>query len=260
LLQKDRDLIIDANIYLGNWALRRITGGNADAVIQMMDSFEIEKAFVSSMNGVLYRNCNEANIELLDGIGGTYDRLVTFAVINPAYPGWEDDIVDCFEEFGFQGVKIHPGFHGYRIADEQVQPFFQELQERGIPISYSARMEEGIEHWALRGLENPTGREVDKLLSDFPGLRMLITDLIGFDDIYAQLIPRENLWLDISHLRRGDELEVMVKRFGASRLVYGSAFPFRCINSPMIVMEHARISEQERDAIMGLNAERFLNE
>jgi len=252
-------LIIDANIYLGNWAFRRVTGGNADEIIQMMDSFSIGKALVSSMNGVMYRNCQEANIELLEGIGNAGERLVRFAVINPAYAGWEEDVVDCFEEFGFQGAKIHPGFHGYRISEELVQPLFRYCAENNIPISYSARMEEGIEHWALRGLENPTGIEIDKLLAEYPGLRMLITDLIGFDDVFSQLIPRDNLWLDISHLRRSDELESMIKRFGAKQLCYGSAFPFRAVNSPMIVMEYARISEEERAEIMGFNAERFLN-
>jgi predicted TIM-barrel fold metal-dependent hydrolase len=252
-------VIIDANIYLGNWALRRVAGGSAAEVIQMMDSFGIGRAFVSSMNGVMYRNVQEANIELLDGIGRETERLVPFAVISPAYPGWADDIVDCFEEFGFRGVKIHPGYHGYRLSDEQVQPFFSQLEEMGIPVSYSARMEEGIEHWALRGLENPTGNELDKLLSDFPGLRLLITDLIGFDDIFGQLVPRPNLWLDISHLRRADELETMIGRFGARRLVYGSSYPFRCINSPLNVMEYARISDDDRQAIMGLNAEKYFS-
>jgi predicted TIM-barrel fold metal-dependent hydrolase len=126
-------------------------------------------------------------------------------------------------------------------------------------VSYSARMEEGIEHWALRSLENPTGNEIEKLLSDFPRLRFLVTDLIGFDDIFTQLIPRDNLWLDISHLRRGDELEAMIESFGASRLVYGSAYPFRCINSPLLVIEYARINSDEREMIMHGNAERFLN-
>ena len=252
-------MIIDANIYLGNWALRRVTGGSADEVIQMMDSFNIEKAYVSSMNGVMYRNCQEANIELLEGIGDATERLIPFAVINPAYPGWEDDVVDCFEEFGFRGVKIHPGFHGYRLSDENVRPFFAQIEEMDLPLSYSARMEEGIEHWALRGLENPTGNEVDGLLSDFPALRMLITDLIGFDDIFAQLIPRKNLWIDISHLRRGDELEAMIHRFGVHQLVYGSSFPFRGINSPLNVIEYAHININDRNAIMKLNAERLLN-
>ena len=252
-------MIFDANIYLGNWALRRVTGGNADEIIRMMDSFSIGKALVSSMNGVMYRNCQEANIELLEGIGNARERLVPFAVINPAYAGWKDDVIDCFEEFGFQGTKIHPGFHGYRISDEPVQPFFRYCADNDIPISYSARMEEGIEHWALRGLEYPTGREIEKLLAEYPGLRMLITDLIGFDDIFAQLIPQNNLWLDISHLRRGDELESMIGRFGAKQLCYGSAFPFRAVNSPMIVMEYARISDEARAEISGLNAERFLN-
>jgi hypothetical protein len=251
-------LIIDGNIYLGNWALRRVTGGSAGEVIQMMDSFNIRKAFVSSMNGVLYRNCQEANIELVDGIGKMTERLVPFAVINPAYAGWEDDAVDCFEELGFKGAKIHPGFHGYSLFDEHVRPFFAQMEEMGIPISYSARMEEGVEHWALRGLENPTGDDVDELLSYFPGLKMLITDLMGFDDIFPQLIPRENLWLDISHLRRDDELEAMIRRFGPGQLVYGSSYPFRCINSPLIVMEYARITKEDRNAIMGLNAAKFL--
>ena len=59
---------------------------------------------------------------------------------------------------------------------------------------------------------------------------------------------------------RASELEAMVHRFGAHHLVYGSSFPFRAINSPMNVIEYARVNLDDREAIMGLNALKFLGD
>jgi hypothetical protein len=253
-------LIIDANVYLGTWALRQVSGGSGAEALEMMGRYHIDKAFVSSMRGVMYRNPQEANRELMDDIRGCEDRLIPFAVINPAYPGWEDDFEDCFEASGFKGVKIHPGYHGYRITDDFIRPFFKLIAGKGLPVSYSARMEEGVEHWALRGLINPTGAEIDELLNELPDLRLLITDLIGFDEIFKHLSPRDNLYVDISHVRRGDELETLCRRFEPERLLFGTGYPFRYPDSPMIALDYAHLELGVREGILGFNALKFMSE
>jgi len=252
-------LVIDANIYLGTWALRQVTGGTAVEALEMMNAYNIGKAFVSSMRGVMYRNPQEANYELIDDIKGYEDRLIPFAVINPAYPGWQNDLDNCIEKLGFRGVKIHPGYHGYRISDDGIWPFLKLIAQKGLPVSYSARMEEGIEHWALRGLINPTGAEIEELLNKLPDLRLLITDLIGFDEIFKHLTPRRNLYVDISHVRRGDELETLCRRFDTDQLLFGTAFPFRYPDSPMIALDYAHLELGVREAILEYNALRFLS-
>ena len=250
--------MIDANIYLGTWALRQVTGGTAGEALEMMDRYKIDKAFVSSMRGVMYRNPQEANYELVNDIKGNEERLIPFAVTNPVYSGCAEDFEECFDVLKFRGAKIHPGYHGYKISDDNVRPFFRLVAKKGLPVSYSARMEEGIEHWALRGLLNPTGDEIDELLDELPGLRLLITDLIGFDEVFKHLVPRDNLFIDISHIRRGDELEALCRRFGSEQLVFGTAFPFRYPDSPLIALEYAHLEPGVGEAITADNAMRFL--
>ena len=252
-------LVIDANVYIGTWPLRQVTGGTAAEAIEMMDRYHIDKAFVSSMHGVMYRNSQEANYELLREIRDHEERLIPFAVINPAYPGWEKDFIDCIEVLDFKGVKIHPGYHGYRISDDNVRRFFELVATKGLPLSYSARMEEGIEHWALRGLINPTGAEIDELFERLPDLRLLITDLMGFDEIFKHLVPRSNLYVDISHVRRSDELEALCRRFGPDQLVFGTAFPFRYPDSPMVALEYADLEPGAMEAIVESNALNYLS-
>lgn len=40
-----------------------------------------------------------------------------FAVINPAFPGWERDFEICFENMGFKGLRLFPTYHGYNLSD-----------------------------------------------------------------------------------------------------------------------------------------------
>ncbi len=44
------------------------------------------------------------------------DRLIPFAVINPTYAGWEDDLKTCHEGLGMRGLRLYPGWHNDRLS------------------------------------------------------------------------------------------------------------------------------------------------
>ena len=106
-------MIIDVNAYLGHFAFRRLRHNTAADLLRLMDSKKIDKAVVSSASAITYRNPQAGNEDLAAEIRRHRDRLIPFAVINPSYAGWQDDLKICRDDFG---ILRRGNGHGRRRA------------------------------------------------------------------------------------------------------------------------------------------------
>ena len=104
-------MIIDVNAYLGHWPFRQLRHNTASGLLKLMDKNGIDKAIVSSINAIFYKNCHSGNEELAAETKAHRDRLIPFATLNPEYPGWEDDLKHCHEDFGMTGLRLLPHYH-----------------------------------------------------------------------------------------------------------------------------------------------------
>jgi len=75
--------VVDANAFLGRWPFRKLEY-DADDLVALMDEAGVDRAFVSAMGSVTYRNVQHGNRELAAAVEGHEDRLVPVATINPA--------------------------------------------------------------------------------------------------------------------------------------------------------------------------------
>ncbi len=88
-------MIIDLHAHLGHYPFRRLRHHTAPGLLGLMDRSGIDKAVVSSLNAVFYRNVHEGNRDLRAATGRvatgqavtgqTADRLIPLATVNPRY-------------------------------------------------------------------------------------------------------------------------------------------------------------------------------
>jgi predicted TIM-barrel fold metal-dependent hydrolase len=74
-----------------------------------------------------------ANHHLAELVKGESDRMVGFAVVNPADPGAVDELQRAHDE-GLRGVKMVPS--GWYPYDDAVQPLFARAAELKLPILF----------------------------------------------------------------------------------------------------------------------------
>ena len=110
-------MLIDTNAYLGSFAFRRLRHNTPDALLRLMDEKGIDKAIVSSASAITYRNAQSGNEQLAAAVTSHRDRLIPFAVVNPFYAGWQDDLKICHEELGMKGLRLYPKWHNYALSD-----------------------------------------------------------------------------------------------------------------------------------------------
>lgn len=84
-------MLIDVNTYIGHWPFRQLRHNTAEAMVKRMDQHGIDQAVVASIHGIFYKNVHPANEELAKAVRRYRDRLIPFATLNPAYPGWETE-------------------------------------------------------------------------------------------------------------------------------------------------------------------------
>src|SRR5438552_5787870 len=128
-------MTIDVNAYLGHFAFRQLRHNTAAGLLKLMDGKGIDRAVVSSASAITYRYTQAGNEELAREVRDHPDRLIPFAVLNPFYAGWQDDLKVCQQEFGMRGVRLYPKWHNYRLSDRSCLDLVSAAAERGIVIS-----------------------------------------------------------------------------------------------------------------------------
>jgi len=68
------------------------------------------------------------------------ERFIPFAVINPIYAGWRDDLEVCVKKMGMKGVRLYPKYHDYEITDPSLVELVKRVRDHGLPVAFKIRM------------------------------------------------------------------------------------------------------------------------
>jgi len=256
-------MLIDVNAYLGHFAFRRLRYNTAEELLKLMDEKGIDKAIVSSASAITYRNAQSGNEELLEEVKGHEDRLIPFAVINPAYAGWEDDLRICCEEFGMKGLRLYPKWHNYELSDPRCVELVNRATEMGMVISIPIRVEDYRQRSWLVDVPDVPLDEIAELVRRCPEAKFILVNGIGFVNSPlgqkgSELPP--NYYIEISRLSAllRNEIGQLIENIGAERIVFGTGIPFKYPDPSLVKLEVLEISEEEKEMIRWKNAAKLL--
>ena len=134
-------MLIDINAYVGHWPFKQLKYNTCKQLLSRMDQFGVSKSVVTNLNGLFYKNTQNANAELFNEIGSLRQeqRLLPFAIINPVYPGWENDFKKCVAS-GVRGIKLYPQYHDYELLDPACLELVKMARDEGLIIGLTMRM------------------------------------------------------------------------------------------------------------------------
>jgi len=257
-------MILDVNAYLGHWPFRRLRYNTPEGLIKLMKKAKIDLAVVSSASSVLYRNCQEGNLELHEEIRGHKNRLIPFACINPNYAGWREDLQYCVDEIGVKGLRLHPNYHDYDLSGENATALIQEATKRGLPLSVTLRMEdERQSHWLVKVPGVPV-HQIIEAINRSPEATFILTYLHfqEAEQILNACPKRQNFFIETtSPYLLGDypnHLQTLIDRIGVHRILFGSGMPLKYPQAALLKVEHLQVSEEDKEKILGENAAKLL--
>ena len=252
-------MMIDVNAYLGYFAFRHLRYNTPDALLRLMDAKQIERAVVSSISAVTYRNTQPANEDLFAAVKPYRDRLIPFAVVNPFYAGWQDDLKICHEEFGMKGLRLYPKWHNYALADACANELVAAATRRDMVLSIPLRVEDYRQRsWLVDVPDVPHGEIVD-LVKNHPGTKFILVNGANFSRSPLGRAGNElpgNYWIEISRLSAlmRNEIGQLLDTLGPDRLVFGTGMPLKYPDPALLKLEVLDASEEVKDRIRGGNA------
>ena len=251
-------MIIDCNAYLGHWATRRLRYNTPEGLLKLMDRAGIAKACVSSASAILYRNSQSGNEELAEMIEGHCDRLIPFAVINPAYAGWQKDLRWCCELLGAKGLRLYPSYHNYALRDGRCAELVKAATEMDLLVSIPIRQVDYRQrHWLVNAPDLSLA-DLAALAAAHPKARFILLEGAGYmgSDLVkkAKDLPT-NYWIEISRPDAvyTDEIGELLKALGAERLVFGSGIPFKYPEPAVLRIEVMNASPEDKERIRNGN-------
>jgi predicted TIM-barrel fold metal-dependent hydrolase len=255
--------MIDVNAYLGPFAFRPLRHNTAAGLLRLMDRKRIERAVVSSAAAITYRNSQAGNDEIAADIKAHRDRLIPFAVLNPAYADWQHDLRVCQEQYGMKGVRLYPNWHQYRLTDSICREFVQAAAARKMAISIPMRVEDRRQgHW-LADVPDVSHADSADLVKAVPEAQFIFNNGTGYA---GSALGRKdnglpnNYVIDISLINDlvANELGALLRNLGDDRIVFGTGMPFHYPDPALLKLEVLDASAATKQKIAEGNARRLL--
>jgi predicted TIM-barrel fold metal-dependent hydrolase len=255
--------MIDVNAYLGHFAFRQLRNNTASELLRLMDRKKIERAVVSSAAAITYRNAQSGNEEIAAEVKGHRDRLIPFAVINPAYADWKHDWQVCQEEFGMRGLRLYPHWHSYNVNDDRFLELVRLAAARKMPVSIPFRVEDRRQQSWLVDIPDITHMEAVGLVKAVPEARFIFGNGTGFAGSPLGRkdsgLP-DNYFIEISLLTAlvANEIGQLIQNLGDDRVLFGSGMPFHYPDGALLKLEVLNANPATKEKIARGNARKLL--
>lgn len=248
--------MFDANAKVGHWPYRPVK--DLDAQLGVMDTLEIGRAVVSSLDAVFYLNPQEGNENLLRATEAHRDRLLCFAVLRPNIAGWEDDLETCLRAYEMKGVVLYPNYHRFSLLDARLAPLMEQAAASGFPVCVQMGLEDVRRQFDRAIVENVPLDDLMAFVAAYPQTRVVGLGL-KFGELEQMPAPLpQNFWFDTSNYEQMGDLEHAVPKFGADRMLFGTNTPVYNMHANVMKLNWADIPDTARQAIAAENLERML--
>lgn len=252
-------MIIDSNTYVGRWPFRRLSYAGARGLMSLMQRTSTDVALAAPLAGAFYRDCLSAVEEMLEDDGWDDERFRPVAVIDPTFPGWEADLDTMLNRLGCVAVRVLPNYHGYSLHEDCALQLAKRVHDRGVPLVITVRMQDERSHHRRMLVEAVPVDGIRFLMRALPTARLLLSNITWHEvlSLRAEFDVATQAGWEMSYKPPPGYLERAVSDIGSGRVLYGSGAPLQYPEAALAVVHQAKISDDDRSAILGGNAARF---
>lgn len=250
--------IIDTNVCLFQWPFRRLPLDDSAALAEKLHSLGISKAWAGSFEGVLQRDLAGVNARLVEECR-QHRMFVPIGSVNPALPGWQNDLRRCFEEHNMIGIRLHPNYHGYTLESPAFARLLDLATDAGRFVQLAVTLEDTRTQPEQLQVPDVDLLPLVKILKSKPQARIQLLNDKPNSALLRQLAELPGLFFDTARVEGTDGVPTLVRSVQAGRVLFGSHAPFLVPAAALIRTHESNLLDEPalRDVLSG-NAERFL--
>lgn len=249
-------MIIDAHVHItenGRW-FDTDQDASLDGLLKQMANSDVDRAILLPIapyisNEFIGRVCREHP-----------DKLAGFASVNPNDKNAVDTLEKDVLKYNLRGLKLHPRLQNFRPDDPLCFPIYKKATELGIPILFDTLLNKPTL------LKNQVPLLYDEIAKTVPETPIILAHFGGFRFLDALAVAKANpnIYFDISVTLKyfyqtpyQEQLKFVLEEVGYQRLIYGSDYPERDIQSHYLkiseILRVFGIENQDRDKIFSEN-------
>ena len=266
-------MLIDINAYVGHWPFQQLKYSTCETLLERMNKFGVDVSVISNLNGIFYKNTQSANEELhtvLKSNRRFSERFIPFAVINPIYAGWRDDLDVSIRKMGMKGVRIYPKYHDFEIVDPFCIELIKRVRDYGLPVAFNIRMVDSrqrswmdIDYVVGTPKREWTLKNILPIIKEVPDAKYMILNYANAAVLNAEeikLIKNADLLFDTSG-RAITNMSDSLKTFGKDKFAFGTHSPILDYLTGQLRIESLRENEADentKELIRSGNAKKML--
>ena len=169
------------------------------------------------------------NEEVAAHVAKAPDRLLFFASIDPAQPGFMEELEKCHQQLGAVGIKMAPLYQHVHPADKRCYAIYRYCVKNNLPVLFHA----GTSFVSGTSLDYSRPVHFDAVAGDFPELRMVLAHL-GHPwegETIAVIRRHAHVYADVSALyyrpwQFYNSMRLLVEYHAEHKVLFGSDYPF----------------------------------
>ena len=251
-------MIFDADVHLSP-THEDAYAATTEQLIAAMDRAGISKA-LAWLRPPYMREIAPSNRYVYEASRQHPDRIIGFGWVDPhlGFDQMKDEIKRCVEEYGFYGIKLNGAQNNFVIDSPQVRPLIEEVVKTGKLLAF---------HIGTDAFEATHPSRLAHIAKAYPETQILMVHVggVGFADISDSAIDVIAQYPNVtgigSALRPTNVLKA-IKRLGATRICFGSDYPFNLTHVEVAAyraLMEGELSADEQELVWSGNIMRVLN-
>jgi len=252
--------VVDTNVHLGRWPFRRLPLDETAKLVAKLRALGVQQAWAGTFDGLLQEDIAAVNARLAEDCRASGGMLVPFGEINPALPGWEDELHRCHEAHRMPGLRLHPNYHGYTLNDPRFARLLALAAERGMLLQIVVMMEDERTQHPLARVPHVDVNLLPELLGNAPRARVQL--LNAFRSVRGQILLKlaatGRVFFELASLEGAGGVAALLKQVPLDRVLFGSHAPFFYPESAHLKLLESVLSAEQRTAIASGSAGKLL--
>ena len=251
-------MIIDTHAYWSRWPFRRLAGDEPAEFIGKMKQQGVGQAWVGSFDGLLHRDMAAVNARLAaDCKAHGAGLLVPFGSVNPSLPDWREDVRRCKEQHRMPGIRLHPNYHGYTLADAKFREVLEAAVQSGLVVQLVVTMEDERTQHPMLQVPSVDLKPLAAIVAGMPALRLTVHNQ-RHDVAAKEIAAAGQVYFDFGGVERVRGVANLAGQVTAKRVLFGSHFPLFNVESSVLKMQESKLSAADAAAIQEGNARGLL--
>lgn len=213
--------------------------------------FGIDSAVVTHIDSVKYGAAygNEKLAVLLDSRKNLFGCMVLAPEIH--FDSNAEKYIDTLIKKKFVCARMFPKTYGHSMSEYAVGRLLSILEERRIPLML----------WH----SEVSWEAIDSICGKYPNLPVIVeghnVKVLYHARNYISLLKKHaNFYMETHNLVLFDELKNITDNFGASKLIYGSYYPYNTPNHSLFNVISSRIDKDDIKAVLGANLRKLISQ